>query len=78
MKIKNVLLGFVLVLTAVCSSAIRFTGSSTQALGCSTFCANAANACMSECQGNPACEDQCRADFYCCNLMCEGRGDQCP
>jgi hypothetical protein len=77
MKIKNLILGLVLVMLVVCSGAIGSAGNSAQAFGCHTFCANAANACMSECNGDPTCENQCRADFDCCNLMCQGRGTEC-
>ena len=70
---------FILFSLIACLALITSGGQQkTQAFGCYQFCANSANACMSGCNGDPACEDQCRADFYCCNLMCEGRGDECP
>jgi len=45
----------------------------TQAFGCYQFCANNYNACMSECNGDPACQAQCRLDYDCCYNLCQGQ-----
>ena len=69
---------FILFALVACLALLNGGQQKTEAFGCYQFCANAANACMSGCNGDPVCEDQCKADFYCCNLLCEGRGDECP
>jgi len=48
-----------------------------QAFGCTQFCANSYNACMSECNGDPFCQDQCRADYYFCMCLCAGAPGTC-
>jgi hypothetical protein len=48
-----------------------------QAFGCTQFCANNYNACMIECNGDPACQDQCRADYYFCMCLCTGAPGTC-
>lgn len=76
MKIRNLFIGLVLAMMVMFAGSSR--SSTTQAFGCNTFCSNNANACMSACNGDPACENQCKADFDCCLLFCQGRGDECP
>jgi hypothetical protein len=70
MRIRNLVFGFVLAMMFLCAGSFK---SNTVEAGCTTFCANNANACMSECDGDPACQDQCRRDYYCCLELCNGQ-----
>lgn len=70
MKTKVVRRVLTLAVMVMALAAIEFTSQPTQAFGCQKFCADAGNACMSECNNVPACVDQCRAEFDLCNCMC--------
>jgi len=80
MRKRNLFLVLALTTLFLIASNFSFTTNTANAqeFGCNTFCANAANACMSNCNGDPVCMDQCRADYDCCLLFCQGRGDECP
>jgi len=70
---------FILFSLIACLALVSSGGQqTTQAFGCYQFCAMNADACMSECNGEPTgpCRDRCEAEFYCCNLMCQG--GECP
>jgi len=70
MRIRNLLVGFVLAMMVLCAGSFK---TNTVQAGCTTFCANAYNACMIDCNGDPVCQDQCRADYYCCMNMCNSQ-----
>jgi len=72
MKIRNLLVGFVLAMMLVFAGNINSTASPA-APSCATVCINNYSACQNYCGGDPACLDQCRADFDCCRIMCHGQ-----
>lgn len=68
MKIRNLLFGFVLAMLVLCAGSFKIN--TTQAFGCTTFCANSYNACMVDCNGDPTCQQSCYVDYECCMNMC--------
>jgi hypothetical protein len=68
MKIRNLLVGFVL------ATMILFAGSfqanTTQAFGCTNFCINYYNSCVTECNGNQGCVSSCHDEYVCCYNRC--------
>ena len=71
MRIKNLLVGFVLALMVMLAGS--FTVASPARPSCATVCFNNYIACRNSCAGDPACLAECQADFDCCRIICHGQ-----
>jgi hypothetical protein len=69
MKIRNLLVGFVLAITVLCGS---LTTASPARPSCATVCFNNFIACKNACAGDPTCLAECQEIFDCCRIMCHG------
>jgi len=69
MKIRNLLVGFVLAMMVLFVGNINSTASPTD---CRTECQNGLNICRSNCAGDPDCEAWCVDYYECCRYYCIG------
>lgn len=67
MKIRNLLVGFVLAMMFLCGS---FNTNAGQVSPCVLACGDERKACISACNGDPICEHICWSDYYCCRNAC--------
>lgn len=78
MKIRNLLIGFVLAMMVL--GAGSFTPTTAQNSFCSRSCTNNIyRPCMEECAPNDvACQDVCQDNYDCCFYMCTIGDGECP
>ena len=67
MKIRNLLVGFVLAMMVLFAGSIR---ANTAQVTCTQQCAYDHTICMTDCNGAPRCQEICNDDYYCCLKLC--------
>ena len=72
MKIRNLLIAFVLAMMVVCVGNTRFTAASAAPPSCALNCFNNYNYCASSCGGDPICLAECKEERDCCMVICHG------
>lgn len=72
MKIRNLLVGFVLAMM-VLFVGINSTTASPAAPSCSTTCTSVFNSCKAACGGDVQCVAECQDDYNSCRCGCQGR-----
>lgn len=75
MKIRSLLISFVLAMMVLLAGNINSTATPTN-ISCRTECQNALNLCRSWCGGDPDCEVGCADQYECCYYYCIGAA--CP
>jgi hypothetical protein len=72
MKIKNLLVAFVLAMMTLCAG-IGSTTASPAAPSCMSTCLSVFNACKAACNGDVQCIAECQDDYNSCRCGCQGR-----
>jgi hypothetical protein len=73
MRIRNLLLGFVLAMMVLCAGSFKANIATAQNPGCYDFCNASYDWCMTMCGGNQECQQRCVMDYYGCLSMCHER-----
>lgn len=76
MKIRNLLVAFVLSMMFLCAG--NFTVNTVKASPCTNWCVSMYHDCEAQCNGNAACLRACQIDYVECMCGCGVSSNPCP